>query len=280
MHPARTIQYNEFAAAFADEDEFAETNDFDFLSEELLTPTPLIESNSSPAIMTIGKPPPEERSKTTVTTTARKGVKRATACRPGVRVSIYRRLLKNQIQFGMPAFDAIKDLPDDTLVWGTVQKSSSKGVYVVKIDRLPLDSNLVKLPRAHLKTVPKGSEEPEYLHAEDPAVIAEECSEHPIAAAAPSNDVNPFNDGDNYDEDWDDQAGVVNNRKRSNRCYLNNASSISSTCHQIYRRQQNRSNTSMEKRGRRMLPGQFLPTTKRLLRTQCNTRIIPTVRLK
>ncbi len=43
---------------------------------------------------------------------------------------------------------------------------------------------------------------------EDPAVIAEECSEHPTAAAAASND-NPFNNDDNYDEDWEDHGGNV-----------------------------------------------------------------------
>ena len=59
--------------------------------------------------MTIGKPPPDKRSKTTVKTTARKGAKKVTACRPGVRVNILRRLLKNQIKLGMPTFDSIKD---------------------------------------------------------------------------------------------------------------------------------------------------------------------------
>jgi hypothetical protein len=43
-----------------EKDEFAEMNDFDSLLEELLTPTPVIESNTLPAIMTIGKPSPEE----------------------------------------------------------------------------------------------------------------------------------------------------------------------------------------------------------------------------
>ena len=60
---------------------------------------------------------------------------------------------------------------------------------------------MVKLPLAHLKTVPKGSKESDHLHAEDPAVIAEECWEHTTAATAASNDDNPFNDGGNYDED-------------------------------------------------------------------------------
>ena len=77
-----------------------------------------------------------------------------------MHVNIYRQLLKNQIKLGMPAFDSIKDLPNDTLFWGTVVKLSSKGVYIVKFDRLSLASNEVRLPCAHLNTVPHGSEEP------------------------------------------------------------------------------------------------------------------------
>ena len=61
---------------------------------------------------------------------------------------------------------------------------------------------MVKLPLAHLKMVPKGLEDPDHLHAEDPPpVIHEECWEHTTAATATSNDDNPFNDGGNYDED-------------------------------------------------------------------------------
>ena len=49
-------------------------------------------------------------------------------------------------------------------------------------------SNEVKLPRAHLNTVPNGLEELSYLHAEDPTVIAEECAKHPAAADNPNTD--------------------------------------------------------------------------------------------
>ena len=141
---------------------------------------------------------------------------------------------------------------------------SSKGVNLVKIDPLPLDSNLVKLLCAHLETVPKGSEEPGYLHMEDPAVFAEEYLVHPTPAAAASNDDNPFNNGNNCNEDWEDHVVISTTERRSNHFYHNNASLTSLTCHLIYRRQQNHLSTSMEKQGWRTSLGQFLPTTMRL----------------
>lgn len=98
-------------------------------------------------------------------------------------------------------------------------KSSSKGVYVVKFDCLPKASNEVKLPHAHLNTVPNGSEEPSFLHAEDLTVIAEECVEH-TAAADTNDDKFGFNDGNNYEEE-DAEGGDIRKRRRSNCHSLN-----------------------------------------------------------
>ncbi len=79
-------------------------------------------------------------------------------------------------------------------------------------------SNEVRLPRAHLNTVPHGSEEPTYLHSDDPIVMAEECAEHPAADNTITNDDVEFgfNDGNNYDEE-DAEGGNINREKRSNR---------------------------------------------------------------
>ena len=101
---------------------------------------------------------------TSLSTTARKGKKRQAKCVVGAHVSIPRKLLKTHIDFDSEAFKSIEGLSDDLLLYGSVTGSKLRGSFTVEFDRLPLNEAVV-VPRAHITTVDKNAEEPEYGHA-------------------------------------------------------------------------------------------------------------------
>ncbi len=63
--------------------------------------------------------------------------------------------MKNSIAVNSKAWDVIKDLSDDTQLYGTCTTSSAKGWFMIKFDRLPFDDNLVSVSRRHLRPLAK-----------------------------------------------------------------------------------------------------------------------------
>jgi hypothetical protein len=138
---------------------------------------------SSESRMSVGVPDPAERATSDARTTSRAGKKKTIACRKGVRVVVKRKLMKNSIAVNSKAWDVIKDLSDDTQLYGTCTTSSAKGCFTIKFDRLPFDDNLVSVSRRHLRPLAKDEDEPEFSHqmaqeqidADEEGIIQSEC---------------------------------------------------------------------------------------------------------
>ncbi len=67
----------------------------------------------------------------------------------------------NLIAANSTVWDVIKDLSDDTQLYGTCTTSSAKGCFMIKFVRFPVDGNLVIVSLRHLWPLAKDEDEPE-----------------------------------------------------------------------------------------------------------------------